>query len=164
VQAQKLTTKSQEALSAAVRRAATDGNPAVEPIHLLSAMLAQPDSVTRALLEAVGAPVAEVEASVKGALGAMPAASGGSVSGPTMSRPLLQVLDLAEEQAGSLGDEYVSTEHLLVALATVDSPAKKALTDAGVSPAGLLEAFAQVRGSARVTSADPEGTYQALEK
>ncbi|MEP6528175.1 MAG: ATP-dependent chaperone ClpB [Nocardioidaceae bacterium] len=164
MQAQKLTTKSQEALSTAVRRAATDGNPAVEPIHLLSALLAQPDSVTRPLLEAVGTPVAEVEASVKGALGALPAASGGSVSGPTMSRPLLQVLDLAEEQAGSLGDEYVSTEHLLVALATVDSPAKKALTDAGVSPAGLLEAFAQVRGSGRVTSADPEGTYQALEK
>jgi ATP-dependent Clp protease ATP-binding subunit ClpB len=164
VQAQKLTTKSQEALSTAVRRAATDGNPAVEPIHLLSAMLSQPDSVTRPLLEAVGTPVAEVEASVKDALGALPAASGGSVSGPTMSRPLLQVLDLAEEQAGSLGDEYVSTEHLLVALATVDSPAKKALTDAGVSPAGLLEAFAQVRGSGRVTSADPEGTYQALEK
>ncbi len=164
MQAQKLTTKSQEALSSAVRRAATDGNPAVEPIHLLSALLAQPESVTRPLLEAVGTPVAEVEASVKGALGALPAASGGSVSGPTMSRPLLQVLDLAEEQAGSLGDEYVSTEHLLVALATVDSPAKKALTDAGVSPAGLLEAFAQVRGSGRVTSADPEGTYQALEK
>jgi ATP-dependent Clp protease ATP-binding subunit ClpB len=164
VQAQKLTTKSQEALSTAVRRAATDGNPAVEPIHLLSAMLSQPDSVTRPLLEAVGTPVAEVEASAKDALGALPAASGGSVSGPTMSRPLLQVLDLAEEQAGSLGDEYVSTEHLLVALATVDSTAKKALTDAGVSPAGLLEAFAQVRGSGRVTSADPEGTYQALEK
>jgi ATP-dependent Clp protease ATP-binding subunit ClpB len=164
VQAQKLTTKSQEALSTAVRRAATDGNPAVEPIHLLSAMLSQPDSVTRPLLEAVGTPVAEVEASVKDVLGALPAASGGSVSGPTMSRPLLQVLDLAEEQAGSLGDEYVSTEHLLVALATVDSPAKQALTDAGVSPAGLLEAFAQVRGSGRVTSADPEGTYQALEK
>jgi ATP-dependent Clp protease ATP-binding subunit ClpB len=164
VQAQKLTTKSQEALSTAVRRAATDGNPAVEPIHLLSALLAQPESVTRPLLEAVGTSVMDVEASVKGALGALPAASGGSVSGPTMSRPLLQVLDLAEEQAGSLGDEYVSTEHLLVALATVDSPAKKALTDAGVSPDGLLEAFAQVRGSGRVTSADPEGTYQALEK
>jgi ATP-dependent Clp protease ATP-binding subunit ClpB len=164
VQAQKLTTKSQEALSTAVRRAATDGNPAVEPIHLLSALLAQPESVTRPLLEAVGTSVTDVEASVKGALGALPAASGGSVSGPTMSRPLLQVLDLAEEQAGSLGDEYVSTEHLLVALATVDSPAKKALTDAGVSPDGLLEAFAQVRGSGRVTSADPEGTYQALEK
>ena len=164
MQAQKLTTKSQEALSTAVRRAATDGNPAVEPIHLLSALLAQPESVTRPLLEAVGTSVMDVEASVKGALGALPAASGGSVSGPTMSRPLLQVLDLAEEQAGSLGDEYVSTEHLLVALATVDSPAKKALTDAGVSPDGLLEAFAQVRGSGRVTSADPEGTYQALEK
>ena len=164
MQAQKLTTKSQEALSTAVRRAATDGNPAVEPIHLLSALLAQPDSVTRPLLEAVGTSVTDVEASVKGAIGALPAASGGSVSGPTMSRPLLQVLDLAEEQAGSLGDEYVSTEHLLVALAAVDSPAKKALTDAGVSPAGLLEAFAQVRGSGRVTSADPEGTYQALEK
>jgi ATP-dependent Clp protease ATP-binding subunit ClpB len=164
VQAQKLTTKSQEALSTAVRRAATDGNPAVEPIHLLSALLAQPDSVTRPLLEAVGTSVTDVEASVKGAIGALPAASGGSVSGPTMSRPLLQVLDLAEEQAGSLGDEYVSTEHLLVALATVDSPARKALTDAGVSPDGLLEAFAQVRGSGRVTSADPEGTYQALEK
>jgi ATP-dependent Clp protease ATP-binding subunit ClpB len=164
VQAQKLTTKSQEALSAAVRKAATDGNPAVEPIHLLSALLAQQDSVVRPLLEAVGTPVADVEASVKGALSALPAASGGSVSGPSMSRPLLQVLDMAEEQAGSLGDEYVSTEHLLVALATVDSAAKKALIEAGVSPDALLEAFAKVRGSSRVTSPDPEATYQALEK
>jgi ATP-dependent Clp protease ATP-binding subunit ClpB len=164
MQAQKLTTKSQEALSAAVRRAATDGNPSVEPLHLLSALLAQQDSITRPLLEAVGTPVADVEASVKSALAAMPAASGGSVSGPTMSRPLLQVLDMAEEQAGSLGDDYVSTEHLLVALATVDSSAKKSLTEAGVSPDAILEAFAQVRGSRRVTSADPEATYQALEK
>jgi ATP-dependent Clp protease ATP-binding subunit ClpB len=164
MQAQKLTTKSQEALSAAVRRAATDGNPSVEPVHLLSALLAQQDSITRPLLEAVGTPVADVESSVNSALAAMPAASGGSVTGPTMSRPLLQVLDMAEEQAGSLGDDYVSTEHLLVALATVDSSAKKALTESGVSPDALLEAFAQVRGTRRVTSADPEATYQALEK
>jgi ATP-dependent Clp protease ATP-binding subunit ClpB len=152
VHAQKLTTKSQEALSTAVRRAATDGHPAVEPIHLLSALLAQEDSITRPLVEAVGAQVADVEASVKGALAALPAASGGSVSGPTMSRSLLQVLDLAEEQAGSLGDEYVSTEHLLAALATVDSSAKTSLTNAGVSSNALLEEFAQVRGSRRVST------------
>jgi ATP-dependent Clp protease ATP-binding subunit ClpB len=164
VDAQKLTTKSQEALSTAVRRAASDGNPSVEPVHLLTAMLAQPDTSTRPLLEAVGASVAEVESASKTLAGALPAASGGSVQGPTMSRPLLQVLDLAQEQAGSIGDDYISTEHLLVGLASVESPVKTILTDAGASADALRAAFAQVRGSTRVTSADPEGTYQALEK
>ncbi len=162
--AQKLTTKSQEALSTAVRRAASDGNPSVEPVHLLTAMLAQPDTSTRPLLEAVGATVADIESATKTLAATLPAASGGSVQGPTMSRPLLQVLDLAQEQAGSIGDDYISTEHLLVALASVESPVKTILTDAGASADALHAAFAQVRGSTRVTSADPEGTYQALEK
>jgi ATP-dependent Clp protease ATP-binding subunit ClpB len=162
--AQRLTTKSQEALSVAVRRAATEGHPAVEPVHLLLALLAQPEGTARALLEAVGADLATVEGRAQALAAALPAASGGAVQGPVMSRAVLQVLQAAEDRAAGMSDEYVSTEHLLVALASVDSPVRSLLHDAGAGPDALLAAFAQVRGSSRVTTPDPEGTYQALEK
>ena len=160
--AQNLTTKGQEALTTAVRSAATDGHPAVEPMHLLLALLADPQGTARALLSAVGVDSAVVEGRARALLNALPKASGAAVQGPTMSRPLLQVLQAAQERAGAMGDEYVSTEHLLTALASIDSPARKLLTEVGATEDALLAAFTQVRGSARVTSPDPEDTYQAL--
>ena len=162
--AQNLTTKGQEALTTAVRSAASDGHPAVEPMHLLLALLADPQGTARALLSAVGVDSAVVEGRARALLNALPKASGAAVQGPTMSRPLLQVLQAAQERAGAMGDEYVSTEHLLTALASIDSPARKLLTEVGATEEALLAAFTQVRGSARVTSPDPEDTYQALEK
>ncbi|WP_020574177.1 ATP-dependent chaperone ClpB [Actinopolymorpha alba] len=162
--AQKLTTKSQDALSAAVRQAASSGNPAVEPVHLLLTLLADPEGTAGALLDAVGADRSVVRKDATDTAARLPAASGSTVQAPNLSRPLYQVLQVAQDQATELGDEYVSTEHLLVGLATVASSAKDVLARAGAKPEGLLAAFSQVRGSARVTSQDPEGTYKALAK
>ena len=162
--AQKLTTKSQDALSGAVRQAASSGNPAVEPVHLLLTLLGDPEGTAGALLNAVGADRASVQKAATEAAQRLPAASGSTVQAPGLARPLYQVLQVAQDQANELGDEYVSTEHLLVGLATVASSAKEVLARAGATADGLLAAFSQVRGSARVTSQDPEGTYKALAK
>src|SRR6266404_3901845 len=138
----KLTHKSQDALSTAVRRAASDGSPQVEALHLLAALVEQADGTTAPLLRAGGT----------------------TLSAPEMSRPLLSAIATASSRAKQLGDEYISTEHLLVGLAADGSDAKAVLTAAGATPDALLEAFSQIRGSARVTSQDPEDTYKALEK
>jgi ATP-dependent Clp protease ATP-binding subunit ClpB len=167
----KLTTRTQEAMAAAVRRAATDGHPQVEPAHLLAALLDQPDGVAPALLAAVGADAAAVRAAAERSLNALPSASGSSVSSPGLGRAAYQALSAAGETARELGDEYVSTEHLLIGLASGGREAQTGpgfvaglLTSAGATRDGLLAALPGVRGGARVTSPDPEGTYQALEK
>ncbi len=160
----KLTTRSQEAAAAAAQRAATNGNPYVEPAHLLLTLLEQTEGTAGSLIEAIGADRGDVRRGAADAVAKLPTASGSTVSGPAWSRGSLQVFQAAEDSAASLGDEYVSTEHLLVGLATVDSSAKTLLAGVGATPDTLLQAFSQVRGSAKVTSKDPEGTYQALEK
>jgi ATP-dependent Clp protease ATP-binding subunit ClpB len=159
-----LTTRSQEAVSTAVRRAAADGNPHVETLHLLAALLTQADSTAAALLRAVGAEPSQVADTVEDEIHKLPTATGSSVSAPSPSRPFYETLQRAADLAEELGDEYVSTEHLTVGLATVDSPAKTVLEKVGASAEALKAGFQTVRGSARVTSPDPEGTYQALEK
>ncbi|HYY10056.1 MAG TPA: ATP-dependent chaperone ClpB [Kineosporiaceae bacterium] len=159
----KLTTRTQEAMAAAVRRAATDGHPQVEPAHLLSALLEQADGVAPALLAATGADVAAVKAAADRALAALPSASGSSVSTPGLGRAAYQALSAAGDTARDLADEYVSTEHLLIGLAAVEDAAG-VLTTAGATKAALLAALPGVRGNGRVTSPDPEGTYKALEK
>jgi len=159
-----LTTKAQEALSVAVRSAATAGNPSVEPMHLLRALLAQTEGLTASLLEAAGADPAAVRREVEAAAGALPAASGSTVAAPGLARSTYAVLSHAGDVARELEDDYVSTEHLLVGLAHVESPVRDLLVRHGVSAERLRAAFADVRGSARVTSPDPEGTYDALNK
>jgi ATP-dependent Clp protease ATP-binding subunit ClpB len=160
----KLTRKSQEALTAAVRRAAADGSPQVESLHLLLALLEQADGTTGPLLRAVGADPALVAKQAEERLARLPRARGATLSAPEMSRPLLKVISTAASRAKQLDDEYISTEHLLVGLATDGGDAKTVLAAAGATPDALVEAFGQIRGSARVTSEDPENTYQALEK
>jgi ATP-dependent Clp protease ATP-binding subunit ClpB len=159
-----LTTKAQEALSVAVRSAATAGHSAVEPVHLMRALLAQTDGLTRPLLEAAGADAAAVGRDVDAALAALTSASGSTVSAPGLARQTYAVLSHAGEVAKELEDEYVSTEHLLVGLAHVESPVRELLNRHGVTAERLRAAFTQVRGTARVTSPDPEGTYDALNK
>src|SRR6266700_643455 len=160
----KLTHKSQDALSTAVRRAAADGSPQVEPLHLLLALLEQADGTTAPLLRAVGADPALVAKQAEERLARMPRARGATLSAPEMSRPLLSAVATASSRAKQLNDEYISTEHLLVGLAADGGEAKAVLAAAGATPDALLEAFSQIRGSARVTSQDPEDTYKALEK
>ncbi len=160
----KLTRKSQDALSAAVRRAAADGNPQVDPLHLLVALIAQNGGTTAPLLRAVGADPATVAKEAETRLSRLPRVNGQTASAPEMSRPMLSVINTAVSRAREMNDEYVSTEHLLVGLAADGGPAATLLRDAGATPEALLEAFTQVRGSARVTTENPEETYQALEK
>ena len=167
--ADRLTTKSQEALSAAVGRASSEGHPDFEPLHLLWALLDQQGGIAGSLLEAAGASPDQVRSAVGDVLGRIPRASGVTVSRPDPSRQLLAVLSKAQEQARKLNDEYVSTEHLLVAIAAAGGAgpdgAATLLRRAGVTPDKLLAAFDTVRGGARrVTTQDPEGSYQALRK
>ena len=161
----KLTTKAQEALAAAVRHASTAGHPQVEPAHLLVALLDQPDSSVGPLLDAVGADRAAVRRAAQSLVDRLPSATGATVAAPSLARTTYQVLERAAEAASDLDDEYVATEHLLVALADRGAGGvADALRSAGATPDALLASFSKVRGSARVTSPDPEGTYQALEK
>ena len=158
------TTRGQQALAAAVQSAAAAGNPAVEPVHLLDALLSQSGGTTGPLLAAAGVDASAVADVVHDELHALPSASGESVSNPGLSRASHEVLQRAQDLAAQLGDEFVSSEHLVVGIATVDSPAGKLLTSAGATPDALQAAFRSVRGNTRVTSQDAEDTYQALEK
>ena len=158
------TTKTQQAISNAVQSATTGGHPDVRPAHLLSALLAQGDGITAPLLQAVGADPAAVRAETDTLVRRIPAAAGATVSAPQLDRAAVRALTTAQELAGQMGDEYVSTEHLLVGLAQGDSDVAQLLRRYGAAPEALREAFTSVRGSAKVTSPDPEGSYQALEK
>ena len=160
----KFTRKSQEALADAVRRATAEGNPHVDPLHLLAALIQLSGGTAAPLLRAVGADPDAVLADASDRLAKLPSAAGTTLSAPDMSRPVLAALTTAGKRARELGDEYVSTEHLLVGLAADGGQAAEVLRKAGVSPDVLLAAFEKIRGHARVTSENPEGTYQALEK
>jgi ATP-dependent Clp protease ATP-binding subunit ClpB len=157
----RFTTRSQQALSDAVTSAAASGHPHVEPLHLLVALLKPVDGVPRPLIEAAGGDPAKVLAEAQAALDRVPSASGATVAAPGLSRPAIAVVNAAADLAKSLGDEYVSTEHLVVGLAKEGGPSVSDLLPAA---SALQDAFSAVRGSSRVTSPEPEGTYQTLEK
>ncbi|WP_439030080.1 ATP-dependent chaperone ClpB [Gordonia terrae] len=157
------TTKTQQALSSAVQAAASAGNPDVRPAHILVALLDQSDGIASPLLKAVGVDPSSVRAQAQALVDRMPTVSGAS-STPQLSRESIAAITAAQQLAGELDDEYVSTEHVVVGLATGDSDVAKLLHNLGATPQALREAFVAVRGSARVTSEDPESTYQALEK
>ena len=160
----KLTTKSRDAVSAALRNALTAGNPTAEPVHLLHALLMVPGNTVAPLLAAVGADPAVVDAAAQGAITKLPTTSGSSVSQPNVSGSFARVLADAETRAEQLGDAYVATEHLLIALSAVQSDAKKILSDLRVTADGLTAAFSASRGSKRVTSQEAEGTSSALDQ
>ncbi|MCB0911028.1 MAG: ATP-dependent chaperone ClpB, partial [Propionibacteriaceae bacterium] len=161
---EKLTTRSRDAVSAAIRTALTNGNPNAEPVHLLHALLLVPDNPVAPLLAAVGAEPSVVDAAARGAITKLPSAQGSSVTQPAMSGGLARVLADAETRAQQLGDAFVATEHLLIALAAVQSDARKILNDLKVTAEALNEAFAQLRGPKRVTSPEDEGAQSALDK
>ena len=160
----KFTTKSQEAIAAALRSASASGNPSLEPVHLLQALLEQAGGVASALLDAVGVDRAALDRRVAAARATLPSASGGSVAQPALSRATSAVVTAAKSEADALGDEYVSAEHLLLGIAAGASPAADALRAVGADRDALAAALPAVRGSARVTSPDPEGTFKALEQ
>src|SRR4051794_4040476 len=159
-----MTTRSTQAVNTAVKVAAERGNPAVEPAHLAVALLDDAETLTRPLLQAVGADPLTVRADVARLVDKYPSASGANVAAPSASRNLLSVLGAAEREARDRSDEFVSAEHLLLALAATDGDVAEILRQAGATPSALADALTSVRGSQRVTTADPEGTFQALEK
>ncbi len=160
----KLTTRSRDAVTTAVRLALTNGNPTAEAEHLLRALLLVPDNTVGPLLEAVGAQPEVVSAAAEGAVTRLPSAQGASVAQPQLSGAFARVLADAETRAQQLGDAFVATEHLLIALAAVRSGASKLLADLGVDAKALTKAFEEARGGKRVTSAESEGTSSALEQ
>lgn len=160
----KFTTKSQEALSAAAMNASTAGNPQVEPAHLLKALMDQREGVAVALLRATGADPDAVSVQASSAIKALPATSGGSTQQAQLSRPALQAIQNAKNEADKLGDTYVSTEVLLLGLSAGSDAVGRLMRDAGASHEALLAALPGVRGDRKVTTPDPENTFQSLEK
>jgi ATP-dependent Clp protease ATP-binding subunit ClpB len=159
------TTRAQDALGAAVRRAAANGNAEVQPIHLLDALLGQGEGIATALLTGVGVDLNVLTAAVKAELDSLPSAAGQSMTTPGLSRAMYAVLQAAQDLAKSRGDEYVSTEHLLIGLASAGGTGvSDLLAKAGATVDTLTTALSQMRGAERVTSKDPEETFQALEK
>ncbi|MET8847268.1 ATP-dependent chaperone ClpB [Amycolatopsis sp. NPDC004625] len=158
------TTKTQQAISSAAQAATMAGNPHVAAAHLLGALLAQGEGLTAPLLTAVGADPGVVHKELEPLIAALPSATGATVSSPQFDTNAVKSLTRAQKLATELGDEYVSTEHLLVGLATEGGQVADLLKRHGATPDALQEAFAKVRGSARITSADPESTFKALEK
>ncbi|WAL65811.1 ATP-dependent chaperone ClpB [Amycolatopsis cynarae] len=158
------TTKTQQAISSAAQAATVAGNPSIAPAHLLGAMLAQGDGIAGPLLTAVGADPAQVHKELEPIINGLPSATGATVSTPQFDNYALKSLTYAQKLATELGDEYVSTEHLMVGLAAEGGAVADLLRRHGANPEALREAFTKVRGSARITSPDPEGTFKALEK
>ncbi|MET9598189.1 MULTISPECIES: ATP-dependent chaperone ClpB [unclassified Streptomyces] len=160
-----LTNKSRDALNAATSRAVKDGHADLTPAHLLLALLAGEDNENLTdLLVAADADLVAVRSGAERLLAALPSVTGSTVAPPQPSRDLLAVLAEADAQAGRLGDDYLSTEHLLIAIAAKGGAAGEVLSTQGATAKKLLDAFENARGGRRVTTPDPEGQYKALEK
>ena len=158
------TTRTAEALQAALQDASKRGNPDIRPAHLLVALLEQVDSIASPVIQAVGADPNQVLTRVRSLVGGYPTASGQQMANPQFNRDSLNALTTAQELAGQLGDSYVSTEVLLAGIASGDSDAAKLLQEFGATTDALKAAFPSVRGNPKVTTEDPEGQFQALEK
>ena len=158
----KLTIKAQEAVQNAQSLATERGHSEIDPLHLLSALAAETDGVARPVLEKVGVKIPQLAKMIAGELDRRPQVSGGSQ--PQPNRQFMAVLEAAQKESAAMKDEFVSVEHLLLALTKIDSQAKSLLELNGVRDKDILEALKTVRGSARVTDQNPEGQYQALDK
>ncbi|MGA1775093.1 MAG: Clp protease N-terminal domain-containing protein, partial [Nitriliruptoraceae bacterium] len=162
---ERLTSRSREALRAALDLARDRNHPEAGTAHLLRALVDQPEGVTLPLLQRAGVNPADLRRRLEELLASLPAAYG-ATGEPRLSEPAARLLDAAAREAEDLGDEYVSTEHLVLAMLAA-APADRAgrlLAEAGLDRDGLLGALRTIRGAQRVTSADPEATYEALAK
>ncbi|MBW3093355.1 ATP-dependent chaperone ClpB [Bifidobacterium sp. 82T10] len=162
---QKFTTMAQQVIGDAIQSASAAGNAQVETLHVMDALLRQENGVIQGLIQAAGGNPQAIGAAVRNALVALPSASGSTTSQPQASRQLTAALAQAEKEMQAMGDEYVSTEHLLIGIAA-SAPNQSAdiLRQNGVTPEALRKAVPGIRGGAKVTSPDAEGSYKALEK
>jgi ATP-dependent Clp protease ATP-binding subunit ClpB len=159
----KFTIKSQEAVQAANAVASDHGNPELLPLHLLSSLLADREGVILPVLEKLGVPTTQLDGRIKESLAKLPKVSGGAQ--PAMGNALQRVLDQANKEAETFHDDYVSTEHLLLALADQNNDgAGLLLASFGATHEAILKSLSSIRGSQRVTDPNPEGKYQSLEK
>ena len=160
----KLTVKSQQAIEQARTRATELGNPELQPVHLLLALIEDREGVIPAVLEKIGVPTERLESSLHQIEEKLPRVAGAS-NQPGLSQTLTRVLDQAFREAANFKDEYVSTEHLLLGAARQKGdPAHDALVELGATHEAILKALTAVRGTQRVTDQNPEGKFQALEK
>ncbi|HEY7526874.1 MAG TPA: Clp protease N-terminal domain-containing protein, partial [Candidatus Limnocylindria bacterium] len=161
---ERFTARTQEAILAAQQMAEGEGHPELTATHLLLSLVDQPDGVVPALLERAGVDVAALAGAARQALARLPRVSGDTQL--SLSNEARRVLTEAHAIAERMHDEYVSTEHLLLAIMedSTGSEARRLLADHGVDGASLMDALTGIRGSQRVTSENPEATYQALEK
>ncbi len=158
----KFTIKAQEAVQRAQELAADRGNPQIDPLHLLAALLAESEGVVRPIFDKIGVNRQQLDTIVESELGRFPKMSGGAP--PQPSQELTQVFEAAQREAATMKDEFVSTEHLVLALANVDSKAQRILKLNAVGPKEVLQALQSIRGSSRVTDQSPEDKFQALKK
>jgi ATP-dependent Clp protease ATP-binding subunit ClpB len=159
----RLTVKSQEAVQAASGHAADNGNPEVLPLHLMAALLEDREGVVIPVLDKVGVPVKQLLSGVKAAIAKLPMVQGGGQ--PQMGAALQKVIEQGFKEAEGFKDDYVSTEHLLLALSKAkNDPVQLALAAFSATHEAILKALSAVRGSQRVTDQNPEGKFQALEK
>ena len=158
------TTKTQEAIQTALQQSSANGNPDIRPAHLLAAILGQEDGVAAPVLKATGVDPDTISREANELIDGYPKAEGSGMANPNFNRDALNAMTAAQELAGELGDEYVSTEVLLAGIARGKSDASELLTKRGATYDAIKEAFPSVRGSKKVTTQDPEGQFQALEK
>ncbi|MEC7496841.1 MAG: Clp protease N-terminal domain-containing protein, partial [Planctomycetota bacterium] len=159
---EKLTHKAQEAVAAAQNLASEKGHPEMTPMHLLVTLLDEREGIVRPILEKMGVDCSQLHSITQREMDRLPKMSGGSQ--PGVNQDLAKILETAAKRADVMNDEFISTEHLLLALSEVESPARKSLTLVGVRENDILAAMQEIRGSTRVTDQNPEGKYQALEK
>ena len=160
----KFTTRSVEAINAAHATAVSQGNPQVEPTHVLAALMRGDTSIAASLVTKAGADAGELAHRAETAVRALPAAAGSTVSSPATSPALTRVLAKALDLMSEFGDDYIATEHLVLALLLVESPAATLMRDAGLTEASLRDAVNAFRGNRKVTSPEAEATYESLEK
>ena len=158
----KLTIKAQEAVTEAQQNTSAQGHPEIDSLHLLAVMLNESDGIVAPIFDKIGVQRQQLVSMVKSELERLSQVSGGTAPQPNDS--LHKVLTAAADEAAQMQDEYISTEHLLIAIAKVDSKAQKVLQLNAVSPDEIMAALAEIRGSTRVTDQNPEEKYQALQK
>ena len=162
MQLDRMTTKSQQAVRAALDVASRKGNPEIVPEHMLVAVLEQRDGVGGPLAERTGANVRALIGDLNARIDSLPKVSGGAE--PSFGRRAVQLIQRAQDEAKKLKDDYISVEHLVLAATRGDGTTEAILHKHGLNYDNLLKALAQIRGSHRVTDQDPEGKFQALEK
>src|SRR6185437_12046576 len=151
-------------INAAHAIAVSQGNPQVEPTHLIAALMRGDNSIAASLVTKAGADAGELAHQAEAAVRALPASSGSTVSSPGTSGALTRVLAKALDLINEFGDDYIATEHLLLALLLVESPAATLIREAGLTDSSLRDAITAFRGNRKVTSPEAEATYESLEK